>query len=241
MSAAEPTDEIDDLEPDAETSGQRRCLVTGQVQPREQLLRFVVDEAGRVWPDIAEKLPGRGVWVGCSAPPLEQAVRKNLFAKAFRRTVSVDPALVATVSAQLRQQLLNLLGLCRKSGLTVQGLPQVLAAAQQGRLTLLMLATDAGQDGPDKLARYFKAADISQLLDSPALGQALGRDQAVYVGLTPHRLTTALRVAAQRFSGFFTKENIALAAGLAQIGAAKTGADDVGGGCRSPDEQCHEH
>lgn len=237
MTEAETPAEADLETPDAETAaGQRRCLVTGAVQPREQLLRFVVDEAGQVWPDIMEKLPGRGVWVGCAAAQLEQAVRKNLFAKAFRRAVSVDPALTATVGVQLRRQLLNILGLCRKSGLTVHGLPQVQAAAQQRRLTLLLLATDAGQDGQDKLAAYFKAADIIQLLDSPSLGQALGRDQAVYVGLSPHRLTTALRVAAQRFSGFFVKENIALPVALAQIGAATSGVGHTGGGGRLPDK-----
>ena len=240
MNAAEIPIESADPALDVEGAGQRRCIVTGQVLPREQLVRFVLDEAGQVWPDSMEKLPGRGVWVGCTAVLLEQAVRKILFAKAFRRSVTVDPALTVTVSGILQGHLQNLLGLARKSGLTVQGLPQVLAAAQRRQLSLLLLATDAGQDGQDKLTPYFKAADVIQLLDSPSLGQALGRDQAVYVGLSPHRLTTALRVAAGRFSGFSIKENVALPARLEQIGAAKTGADSLGGGCRSPDEQCHE-
>ncbi len=236
MTVTEIPAAADDLAPDDLATGQRRCLVTGAVLPRDQLLRFVVDDAGRVWPDILEKLPGRGVWVGCATAQLDKAVQKNLFAKAFRRAVMVDPTLTTTAGAQLRQQLLNLLGLCRKSGLTVQGLPQVLAAAQQRRLSLLLLATDAGQDGQDKLAAYIKPVDIIQLLDSPSLGLALGRDQAVYVGLPPHRLTTALRVAAQRFSGFFIKENIALPAALAQIGAATSGIGHTDGGGCLPDK-----
>ena len=42
---------------------ERRCIVTGDVQPKGGLIRFVVGPDGMVVPDLAEKLPGRGLWV----------------------------------------------------------------------------------------------------------------------------------------------------------------------------------
>ncbi|MFZ9449864.1 MAG: DUF448 domain-containing protein, partial [Alphaproteobacteria bacterium] len=52
---------LDDATPMAE--GERRCLATGEVRPREAMLRFVAapdPELGLV-PDIAGTLPGRGL------------------------------------------------------------------------------------------------------------------------------------------------------------------------------------
>ena len=50
----------DDAEP---TGSQRRCIVTRAERSPNDLIRFVVDPQGAVVPDVARKLPGRGVWV----------------------------------------------------------------------------------------------------------------------------------------------------------------------------------
>ena len=48
----------------AETEGpERRCIATGEVQPKHGLIRFVVGPDGQIVPDLSEKLPGRGIWV----------------------------------------------------------------------------------------------------------------------------------------------------------------------------------
>ena len=41
----------------------RRCIVTRSELSPDNLIRFVADPAGGIVPDIARKLPGRGVWV----------------------------------------------------------------------------------------------------------------------------------------------------------------------------------
>ena len=41
----------------------RKCIATGQVLPTAELIRFVVGPDGTVVPDLAAKLPGRGMWV----------------------------------------------------------------------------------------------------------------------------------------------------------------------------------
>jgi len=42
-------------------SRERRCIVSGEVLPEAKLIRFVVSPDGEITPDIAAKLPGRGI------------------------------------------------------------------------------------------------------------------------------------------------------------------------------------
>ena len=42
---------------------ERKCIVTGDVQPKSGLIRFVIGPDGQVVPDILGKLPGRGIYV----------------------------------------------------------------------------------------------------------------------------------------------------------------------------------
>ena len=57
---------------------ERRCIVTGEVQPKHGLVRFVAGPDGRVCPDILGKLPGRGVYVSADRAALEKAAAKKL-------------------------------------------------------------------------------------------------------------------------------------------------------------------
>ncbi|WP_223291866.1 DUF448 domain-containing protein [Defluviicoccus vanus] len=57
----------------------RRCLVTGVTHPASELIRFVVSPEGRVVPDVAGRLPGRGMWVQSDRAILERACTRNLF------------------------------------------------------------------------------------------------------------------------------------------------------------------
>ncbi len=72
---------------------ERMCAVSREVKPIEDLLRFVVGPDGSVLPDLKRNLPGRGLWVTATRKVLDQAVKRNLFGKGFKRDVNVDPAL----------------------------------------------------------------------------------------------------------------------------------------------------
>ncbi|MGB4102338.1 MAG: RNA-binding protein [Alphaproteobacteria bacterium] len=196
---------------------ERRCIVTGVIRPREELIRCVIGPDGQVWPDLDAKLPGRGLWVGCAAGLVATAVRKNLFAKAARAPASCSPDLVARINSLLHERVLQLLGLAQRSGICVTGFTQVEPAVKSGEIALLFIAADAGQDGASKLQPRIAAENIYRFLSSPELGRALGYDQLVYAGLRPHALTQRIVTAATRFSTFSTQENIAPEPGLAQI------------------------
>ena len=44
---------------------ERRCIATGEVQPKQGMIRFVVGPDNQIVPDLLEKLPGRGIWASC--------------------------------------------------------------------------------------------------------------------------------------------------------------------------------
>ncbi|PTT78165.1 DNA-binding protein, partial [Pseudomonas sp. HMWF010] len=48
----------------AEASRQRKDVVLGEATDESRLIRFVEGPGGIVVPDLARKLPGRGIWVG---------------------------------------------------------------------------------------------------------------------------------------------------------------------------------
>ena len=62
---------------------ERKCIVTGDVQPKSGLIRFVIGPDGQVVPDILGKLPGRGLYVTSDREVIEKA-KRGQFARAAR-------------------------------------------------------------------------------------------------------------------------------------------------------------
>src|ERR1700751_1957293 len=72
----------------------RRCAVSREQRPIDELIRFVVSPQGEVVPDIKRKLPGRGLWISASRQTVAEAVRRHQFSRGFKRDVRVAPTLV---------------------------------------------------------------------------------------------------------------------------------------------------
>jgi uncharacterized protein len=53
-----------------ETGPLRRCIVTRERLPKERMIRFVVAPDRRIVPDLAGRLPGRGIWLSASGDVL---------------------------------------------------------------------------------------------------------------------------------------------------------------------------
>ncbi len=176
----------------------RRCLVLGEVKPKEDMVRFVIGPDGAVVPDLAAKLPGRGLWVSAQREALIKACDKNLFARAAKAKVSVSVDLVAQVETLLAKRCLDLLGLARSAGAVVTGQPQVEHALAHNGLAFIMLASDAGRDCRKKLSR---ARVVDSGFARDALGAALGHEHLASVGLKPHPLTKKLEQECARWQG----------------------------------------
>src|ERR1700674_3747572 len=87
----------------------RLCIVTREVKPTDEMIRFVVGPDGSVVPDLKRRLPGRGVWIKASRTAVTQAIRRKAFARGFRRDLRVPPDLVELTEALLERAALDAL------------------------------------------------------------------------------------------------------------------------------------
>jgi len=127
----------------AAASSTRTCLVTGEELPKDELIRFVVGPDNSIVPDLAQNLPGRGLWVKAAREPIAAAARKNLFSKAAKASVKADPNLADIVESLLRKRCFDFMGLARGAGLAVLGQTQVEAAVAGRAAGSVLLANDA--------------------------------------------------------------------------------------------------
>lgn len=198
-----PTQEKEkDFEQDSgphQTQTERRCIVTKETLPKSHLIRFVMAPNGWIVPDIRNKLPGRGVWIKAEKAYIQQAIKRNLFARAFDHAVIVSPDLAQSVVNQLHLWIADLLGLAKKAGEAVAGFEKTESALKQGKVGLLIEAKDAAANGKSKLQKSVKTGtEILAPLEADALGRALGRDHAVHVAIFRGRLADKLSGACKK-------------------------------------------
>lgn len=185
-----------------ETGPNRRCIATGTVKPTEQLIRFVLGPDGVVVPDIGACLPGRGLWLSAGRDMVNTAMAKNLFAKGFRRKVTVPTDLPDRIERLLLRRCLELIGLARRAGQAVVGFEKVRGELNAGRGALVLAAADGAADGRDKIRALASALPLVAVFNSDELGAAFGRDHAVHAVLASGRLAGSLRLEAGRLAGF---------------------------------------
>ncbi len=133
--------------PEARGGARRRCFVTRREADRAALIRFVLDPEGRVVPDVAGRLPGRGLWLSATRDVVNTAVGKGLFAKGFRKAAAAAPDLADEVERLLARRCLDCLGLARRAGAVFVGAEKVRAALAAGQVGALAIAADAAPDG----------------------------------------------------------------------------------------------
>ena len=179
---------------------ERKCIATGEVCPTGALIRFVVGPDGQIAPDIAGKLPGRGIWVKADRAALDRAVSKKLFAKAARQAVQVPEDLVALVEAQLAQRVVNLVSLSRKGGGAVTGYEKVKDMLGKADAAVLIQASDGSERGKSKLSTPHGGRFIGWLT-AAELGQAFGRQTAVHAALGAGGLAQRVVEEAARLKG----------------------------------------
>lgn len=172
-------------------ASERTCIVTRRTGEPSGLIRFVVDPSGEVVPDVKANLPGRGAWLTARQAVVAEAVRRKLFARAFRREVSVPADLAARVDVLLEAQALSALSLANKAGAVVTGFAKVEASIASAELAGLVHAADAGGDGVRKLAQALTrrfgpdAAAMPRIamFTSSQLDLALGRLNVIHAAL----------------------------------------------------------
>src|SRR2546423_13111742 len=76
---------------------ERLCALTREVRPIGELIRFVAAPDSAIVPDLKRRLPGRGVWITAKRTAIDEAVKRNVFARSLKREVRAAADLGAQV------------------------------------------------------------------------------------------------------------------------------------------------
>lgn len=179
-------------------ASERRCVLSGQISARDDLVRLAISPEGAVLPDALAKAPGRGAWIGVSREELAEALAsgglKAALSRAFKTgPLSIPENLPELVQQALEKALLQRLGLEMRSGHLILGSDRITNAARMGAVAALYHAADASEDGCRKLDQAWRVGMDAEgsgkagerlPLDREALSVALGRDNVVHLALT---------------------------------------------------------
>ena len=179
---------------------ERKCIATGEVQPKYGLIRFVVGPEDTIYPDVTGKLPGRGIYVSADREALEQAVKKKLFSRGAKQQVKIPDDLVDEVERQMSRRVVDLIAMSRKAGSAVAGYEKVKAGLQSEEALVLIQASDGSGRGKSKLSTPHYGSYIGWLT-ADELGLAFGRQTVIHGALSSGGLTKRVVEEAQRLRG----------------------------------------
>ena len=187
---------------------ERRCIVSGDVLPKDALIRFVIGPDGCVVPDLDAKLPGRGLWLRPERDIIRAACAKGAFSRAARREARPPDDLPGDVERLLRRRCLELIGLARRSGALVAGFEAVKAYLSEEEAGALLAASDGAADGKGKIRALAPGVPVVDQFDGQELGAALGRDHVVHGAVAKGRLAERIVREAARLASFIGTTDI---------------------------------
>ncbi len=183
------------------TRNTRRCIVSGEVSPRERLVRFVVGPGRRLVPDIAGTLPGRGIWLSARRDVINTACASSLFQRAAKAEVVIGDNLADQVERLLAGRCLDLLGLAKRAGMVAAGSEKVATMLAAGKASVLVTARESADGGRAKLRALAPDLPLIGLFTGEELAAALGRGHVMHVALGRGRLAGRFQVEAGRLAG----------------------------------------
>lgn len=191
---------------EATVDRERRDLVTHEVMDESRLIRFVAAPDGSVAPDLARKLPGRGLWVAADRASIETAVKKNLFSRAAKAPMKPAADLADMVESLLFRRCLDQLGLARREGGLISGFEKALANIRSGKAAWIIEAADGSADGRGKLlslARHMTPPPkVCGVFTADDLGLALGLENAIHAVLLEGGRADRWTIEVERLAGF---------------------------------------
>ena len=181
----------------------RKCILTGQILAKEDLLRFVLLKDGRLVPDFNKKLEGRGIYISNSLQLLQGLTVKSPLNKILHTNVVIDTQLPQMVQQILYKRGVDAINLARKAGDLVLGFEKVKETIQKGKAAFVIEASDAGDDGKQKIAAM--AADKVEkfsLYDVDTLSKALDRENTVYLVVKKSPIAMMVKQALKRYQTY---------------------------------------
>jgi len=168
------------------TRSDRTCMGCNATTTPDELERFVFVEDAGLLHDLRRKAPGRGVWVHPDAACVERAVSGG-FARGLKRRVDAPPAdeLVEAMAAGIRRRLEENLRVAVRSGQAHVGGNTTSEAMRNDRVSLLLIASDAGEATRKKYVANAqrKGIDVHHAMNGAMLATGTRHDHVAVVGL----------------------------------------------------------
>jgi len=191
---------------------ERTCVLSRRKGTKDELIRLALSPDGEVAPDVRARAPGRGAWIGVARSELDAANAKGKLKPALQRAfktndVRVSADLGEKTEAALRRYALDRLGMEARAGNLITGFDRIEAAARSGKVSLLIHAADAGDDGNRSLDQAWRVGGGGPKgLIFPEgrtiLSMALGRENVVHVALTDPAAASRVQHALARWRAF---------------------------------------
>jgi uncharacterized protein len=205
----------------------RLCAATHTVQPIADLVRFVVGPVGEAVPDVKNKLPGRGIWVTATRSALEEAIKRKVFARGFKRDVRLPADLVLRTEVSLERAALDALAIAGKAGAVLTGFAKVEVALEKDEVAALLHAAEASADGKRKLEAVWRRrqADNPPLVitffTAGQLDLALHRPNVVHAALLAGPASETFLARFRRLERFRTGDQLNQGQGAARTQPAE--------------------
>ena len=168
----------------------RRCMACRTSQPKQSMLRLVVDDDGLIWPDVQQQAPGRGVYhcmsVACLGAMNDK--RLNVLKAHFSIRLPQWNELLQRMQHVLEQQLARMFTRQRSSAAI--GRDAVMHRLWNNTPLLLLRAADAGEalvrqleDGLQKRAASGCKSEATVVASRLWLGEMCGREDVAVVAM----------------------------------------------------------
>ena len=180
----------------------RKCIMTGEVRPKSELLRFTVLKNGDFIPDFNKKFSGKGVYISNSKSLLEKAFKTVRIGKILHCNVNPYPNLAELVEKMLAAKGLEALNLARKSGNLILGFEKVKDCIIKGKAAFVIQASDAGADGKEKIDALCKNTEKFVLYDSATLDKAFNHDTTVYSAVLKSEVSAMVYENLKRYENY---------------------------------------
>jgi hypothetical protein len=180
---------------------ERKCIASGESQPKAGLIRFCVGPDGMIVPDVMGKLPGRGIYVTADRDLIAKAAKRGLFSRAARQPVKVADDLPDLVERLVTQRVIDMLSLARKAGDAVMGYEKVKDWLVKGTAATLIQASDGSERGKTKLHAPEGKHGFIGILTAGEIGLAFGRERAIHAALAAGGLRTRVVEEAAKLAG----------------------------------------
>ncbi len=204
---------VDAEEQEQETGPLRRCVVTRDRLPKEQMFRFVISPDRALIPDLAGKLPGRGIWLSASGDVIEGGGAKGrdmvrAIARAARGTVLLPPDLPVVLETALVRRIGDFLGFARRAGQAVAGFEKARDWMRTHPTGLVLQASDGSE--AERIRFRSAVQDTVPVLfplTGADMGRVFGHETVVHVAVAAGRLADSLIMEAGRLAGLRRKSH----------------------------------